>query len=421
MEKLNPTFSLKERNRRWQSIREFLEKRELDCLIFGSLNAPQQHERYLSNEYRYGIVLFPQEGEPVYLVRSNMDVVSNMENLLRGQTSWIEDWRGGATGETLVDAIKDKGFESANIGVFGLEGQGIILEPEGWIPYQTWDYVLKNLPNANFTEVTKPIIELILVKGEEELAMLRHGAGIGEMACEVMMDVTRPGVNEGEIYTAIMQEIRKHGANSYTLIIHSGDENPSWSPPRWLSTSETPRTVQKGEHVLVEMFPSYGGMETQQQMTVALHPVSSKKQELADVARRSLEIGLEMLRPGVTFEEVCDAMEEPIQEAGCWHLTPLIHSLNPLQLVSQRQVRMIENLPGLEDYNPAYWQKGEYKGGKARPMTGGDVVIKPGMSFAMEPNACRGKMRVNIGGTVIVTDNGVEELNTLANEMKIIG
>ena len=420
MEKIQPTLSLKERDRRWELVRGFLKEEELDCLIFAGLNAPQRHERFLSNEHRSGIVVFPREGAPVYLVRSNMDVVSNMENLRRGQTSWIADWRGGATGETLVDALKDKGFDSAVMGVFGLKGQGIIMEPEGWIPYQTWDYVLKHLPDATFKEVTKSLIEMILVKGEEELAMLRHAARIGEMACEAMMEVTRPGVSEGEIYSTIMQEIRNNGANCRDLIIHSGDENPSWGPPRWINTSETPRSVQPGEHVLVEMFPSYGGMQTQQQMTVALKPVSPEKQELADLAKRSMEIGHEMLRPGNTFEEVCDAMEAPILKAGCWHLTPLIHSINPLQMVSQRQVGMIDNLPGLENYNPAYWQKGEYKGKRSRPLTGGDVIIQPGMCFAMEPNACRGKRRVNIGGTVIVTEDDVETLNTLANEMQIV-
>ena len=37
--------------------------------------------------------------------------------------------------------------------------------------------------------------------------------------------------------------------------------------------------------------------------------------------------------------------------------------------------------------------------------------VQPGMVFAFEPNACIGDHRVNIGGTVIVTATGCEELN----------
>ena len=37
---------------------------------------------------------------------------------------------------------------------------------------------------------------------------------------------------------------------------------------------------------------------------------------------------------------------------------------------------------------------------------GGDLVIQAGMVFELEPNACKGKQRTNIGGTVIVRQDG---------------
>jgi Xaa-Pro aminopeptidase len=42
-----------------------------------------------------------------------------------------------------------------------------------------------------------------------------------------------------------------------------------------------------------------------------------------------------------------------------------------------------------------------------------DTVLQPGMVLAFEPNACIGSHRVNIGGTVIVTETGGEELNVI--------
>jgi Xaa-Pro aminopeptidase len=42
------------------------------------------------------------------------------------------------------------------------------------------------------------------------------------------------------------------------------------------------------------------------------------------------------------------------------------------------------------------------------------AVLQPGMVLAFEPNACIGHHRVNIGGTVIVTATGCEELNHIA-------
>jgi len=41
------------------------------------------------------------------------------------------------------------------------------------------------------------------------------------------------------------------------------------------------------------------------------------------------------------------------------------------------------------------------------------AVMKPGMVLAFEPNACLDRHRVNLGGTVLVTETGCEELNAI--------
>jgi Xaa-Pro aminopeptidase len=46
----------------------------------------------------------------------------------------------------------------------------------------------------------------------------------------------------------------------------------------------------------------------------------------------------------------------------------------------------------------------------ARPRP---AVLQPGMVLAFEPNACIDRHRVNIGGTVLVTEAGCEELNEI--------
>ena len=266
-----------------------------------------------------------------------------------------------------------------------------------------------------------------LVKSEEELELIRYVGHVGELGCQTMMDVVKPGVSESEVYSAIIKTLFAHGASVKGLNLLSGVENLSWGYPKWIGKAQRPRNVQKGEIILVEMCPHYGYVQTQQQMTVALKPVDPVNQECADAARRSLELGLEALRPGKTFKEVCDAMEEPIAEAGLWHLTPMIHSINTMQMVSYRQMGMRDHLPktdlpGIDKYDISRWERHvPYKGTMTRPLIGGNLVIKKGMTFALEPNACRGRHRVNIGPSVIVADDGVEVLNQLPNEMQIVG
>jgi Xaa-Pro aminopeptidase len=406
MTSLHPTLSLKERDRRWKNVREMMKANRLDCIIVPGLRGREQLEGYLSNDAVQGIVVFPLEGPPTYLAR-NTRIIRNMENSLRGIPAWIGDIRDGASGPALAGVLREKGFDSARIGVVGLES-GEAGESEGYMPFKIWSHVLKELPRAIFIEVSRLFAGVVLVKGEEERALVKHGASIGEKACEAMLNVIKPGVSEPEICAAILSTIFRHGASAPNMILHSGVDNPSWGEPIWFYQAQQPRLLQRGDVVQTEIFPRYGGIETQQQMTVALKPVHPVNQELAAIARRSYEVALKVLRPGKTFGEVCEAMGKPIADAGCWHLTPLIHSLAPIRWVSQLMVG-IENLPGNERY-----------GMKSMPVMGGDLVIKPGMVFELEPNACRGKHRINIGGTVLVTETGLEELNHLATEMRVV-
>ena len=129
---------------------------------------------------------------------------------------------------------------------------------------------------------------------------------------------------------------------------------------------------------------------------------------LQEVARESYEAGLAAVRPGVTFASVVQAMETPLAKAGCWSKTPLLHTLtfgatgftpvNREQLAGTRE-------EAIED--------------AARPgIRRGDLVLKEGMSLELEPNACLGMVRVNIGAGVLVTSRGAEELNSLPTRVQ---
>ena len=102
-------------------------------------------------------------------------------------------------------------------------------------------------------------------------------------------------------------------------------------------------------------------------------------------------------------------MEEPLTRSGAWHLTPLIHSLSPLKWVSRMGVGM-EKLPGMERYK---WS------GPTRDVRP-EGVVQANTVWELEPNACLGKHRVNIGGTVIVTETGAVELNPIPSEMRVL-
>lgn len=101
-----------------------------------------------------------------------------------------------------------------------------------------------------------------------------------------------------------------------------------------------------------------------------------------------------------------------LERPGVWGTTPLLHSVSPHLCVGRTTWR-IENMPGAEALAQSNVRTGRIRGG--------EVMLKPGMVFVVEPNACIGWNRVYLGGAVVVTENEAEELNKLSTEMRIAG
>ncbi|OGP63632.1 MAG: hypothetical protein A2169_00595 [Deltaproteobacteria bacterium RBG_13_47_9] len=409
-----PGLSEKERERRWGRLKKLMKDRGLDCLVVFGLKGRESFDRYLTNDRAGGIVIFPLDGELVHLTWAAFDIPAHLESTLRGEASWVSDVRLGANGAGVVKVLHEKGCEKANVGVVGLAiwAPG---EMEGYVPYGTWAYILENLPKARFVDISNEFAQIVFVKSDEELQLVRRAAEIGELAAEEMMRVARPGVGENELYAAGMHQLFLNGANGSPspyitpMIMHSGPDNPGWGAPMWLLRGQPPRIIENGDILQVEIFSRYGGMEAQLQLAIAIGNVESVNKECAEIARRSYEVGLQALCTGRKFGEVVEAMEEPLKEAGAWHITPLIHSLNPLCWVSETNSRF-EELPGIERYKDVI----------VTPVIGRDMEIRPGTVWELEPNACLGKHKVNIGGTVIATERGAIELNILSTKMRII-
>nr|WP_255520187.1 M24 family metallopeptidase [Ramlibacter aurantiacus] len=245
----------------------------------------------------------------------------------------------------------------------------------------------------------------MLVKSAEELELLRYAAQVSERACQVMAEACVPGVSEAEVYAEVTREVLRNGCElRYPFLsLQSGPDNIGWGVPRWTFRAEHARTLARGDLVQAEIHTTYGGQEAQVQMCVALEPVHDDVRRCEEVARAAYRRGVQAVRPGASFADVARAMEEPIAQSGCWSKTPLLHTLtfggtaftpvNRGQLAGTREERV--------------------EGGQMPGVRRGELVLREGMGLELEPNACLGMRRVNIGAGVVVSAGGAVELNEL--------
>jgi Xaa-Pro aminopeptidase len=407
-----PVLSLAERDRRWAALRAGMADNAFDCLIVFGLKGREHYEGYVANENIEGLAIFPRDSDPVLVSWHPKMVTRRMGSKLDPSRFWIKDTRIGNYGPILVEVLKERGLDRASVGVIGLE-IGEAGSPEGIVPFTTWRKALDGLPAACFSDATWWFREVMLVKSEEELSVLRHCGMLGERACRAMIDAVKLGASEFSVFRAIQEEIHAGGAVMHDpfLIMTWGADDIGWAEPAWAYYGGPPRAVEPGDLIMAELFPAYGGLETQQQMSVAVEPVSPIVAELGDVAARCYDAGIAALRPGRKFSNVWDAMLQPLRDIDGWSLTPMIHSVAPLGWVGG----MGFNLGRMPDQLKHFREAMRVEFGTR------DLVLREGMSFAFEPNACKGQRRVNVGGTVVVTDGDPEELNTVPNRLRVVG
>ncbi|HEV8015323.1 MAG TPA: M24 family metallopeptidase [Stellaceae bacterium] len=395
-----PTLSFAERDRRWERVRGLMRQRGLDGMLIAGFRTREMYESYVSDDYNEGCVVFPLEGEPVIATWAHLRVLRALWSAERGEKLWIEDQRVATSGQAVAEIVAEKHLADAKLGVVGLTSQAPT-EIYGGIPATFWAQFVAALPQASFEDVSEEFSYLMLVKSAEELKQVRYAADAAEAACRAIAAVAGPGVGEEVIMAEATHAMLRFGIGlRYPMIVmNSGPATLSWGPPRWTTRGEAPRILARGDLMQAELMPLCGNQEVQVQMTVACDPLDETNLTCERVARECYDAGLGGMKPGMKFSELVAIMEEPLKSSGCWAYTPLLHSVGPHFLMGRSGVNAI-NLAelGVRFQGAMEW--------RVR-----DAVLEEGMVFAFEPNACIGRHRVNLGGTVIVTATGCEELN----------
>ena len=218
-----------------------MREQRLDGLIVGSFQGRERLESYLIDDFLDSIVVFPLEGEPTVLAFSTSRISRALESTARGIEPWVTDYRVAFGGAAAAQVLREKGLAGGRIGVVGF-GPTAPGEVEGLLPLGFWRNLTTHVSTATIEDFTRAFTDVILVKSDEELRLLRHAARVSESVCAVMLDVTRPGVGEATIYAEIMREIFRHGCDARypSMSLHSGSANIGWGPPRWRVASPAP-------------------------------------------------------------------------------------------------------------------------------------------------------------------------------------
>lgn len=246
------------------------------------------------------------------------------------------------------------------------------------------------LPGAQQRLAGEVLRPLRLRKRPDEIAALRGAAAAIDRVHARMGEWLRPGRTEAEVARDIADAILAEGHASVNFVIVGSGPNGA-SPHHHVSD----RVIDSGDPVVIDIGGTMpdGYCSDCTRTYVAGVEAPGDFAAYYDVLLAAQLASCAHVRPGVTAHSVDAAARDVISAAGYGDL--FIHRTG--------------HGIGLEEHEEPWI------------VAGNDVVLEPGMCFSIEPGIyASGKHGARIEDIVVVTEDGVERLDTIERDLVVL-
>ena len=372
-------FSNNERERREKAMRAIMQARGLAALIlFGDVCSGNDFygdfRYYTDNRIitsRQVAALFPDK-EPVLLVGSAI------QRQAASRRSSIRDCRHTETMMLdLAKVLKERGLSGGKVGV------NFEVLPVTW-----HEHLKGEFSGVEWVHTHQEVLEARFLRSPEEADIFRKSGLLADGSFEAAARMIAPGVSEYEIAAAIEGYARARGAEEHFTLIGSGRFVPGDANGLPLPYSPSPRRVEAGDSVVMEITPRVEGYWTQLVRTVNVGTPNPELEKLFRVSRDSIAKGLERLKAGARVKDVVEAITAYVTGCGLLPRPPYGHICG-VDLIEQRVSAENE-----------------------RALTAGTAVIIHPTVFSAD-----GKNSFFWGETYLVTDGGWEPLNHASSDL----
>ena len=374
---LYPRFSEAEFSRRYSSVRTAMQQSALPVLlVYGTPPFSNNELLYLSNypSTREAFLIFPcdSESEPTLFAQmyNHIPAARKMSRIAAIR------WGGPDTAGAVVENIEERGLERSRIGLVGN------------IPMRHYETLRRGLPQATFIDFTLQMLQLRLVKSDEEIEFLRKGAEYCDLAITALEREARPGITEHELVAIVQGSyLGLGGRNSIHYIATTPMNNPSVCVPAQFQST---RILEKGDVLLTELSAYYcDGYPGQilRPFTIAAPPTPAF-QHMYDVAIEAFNRIASVIRDGASSEEVLETAEY-IHHSGYTIYDDLVHGYGGGYLPPILRTR------------------------RTSARTTPPFIFKENMTIVIQPNVITEdeQMGVQLGELLQVTKSGVQSLH----------
>lgn len=375
------TFSDEEFERRLAGLRSIMADLDLDAVILTSYHGIKYYSDFLFTTFgrSYALVVTPSD---TVTVSANIDAGMPWRRSY-GDNLVYTDWRRDNYLHALTEVLRTRGIRARRLGI-----------EDDSLPMQQRCRIADAFEGAELVDVSTDTMRQRMIKSAEEIALITHGARIGDIGGAAVRDAVREGVREYEVALAGTEAMTHEIARTFPdseirdtwVWFQSGintDGAHNWS---------TTRQVRAGDILSLNCFPMISGYYTALERTMFLGEPDARSRELWDVNVEVHRAGLDLIRPGAVCSEIAARLNEIYVGYG---------------LLANRTFGYGHSFGVLSHYY------GREAGLELREDI--DTVLEPGMVVSMEPMITVPDGEPGAGGyrehdILVVTTEGAENI-----------
>jgi len=375
------TFSAAEMERRLSGLRQIMSDGGLDAVVFSSYHNIKYYSDFL---YTY----FGRSYALVVTADDQVTVSANIDGGMPWRRTWGDnvvytDWRRDNYYHAVAEILRSRNVSPHRIG----------LEAD-FVSQVTRDQFASTFPDAELVDVSQATMRQRMVKSDEEIDVIKHGARIADLGGNAIVEAIGEGVPEYEVALAgteaMVREIAKtfpHSELRDTWVWFQSGINTDGAH-NWPTT----RQIRKGDILSLNCFPMTSGYYTALERTLFYGEPDARSRQLWDINTEVHNAGQELIKPGISCAQIAQELNEIYARHG---------------VLANRSFGYGHSFGVLSHYY------GREAGLELREDI--DTVLEPNMVVSMEPMIMVPEGEPGAGGyrehdILVVTENGAENI-----------
>jgi len=306
-EKAKLPFTDKEYQRRVDNLKSVMSKNNLDMIILTSMHNIAYYTGFIYCSFGrpYGCVITQNK---ISTISANIDASqpwrrSHCDNII------FTDWKRDNFLKAIVSII-GRDEPPKNIGI---ENDHVTLDIK--------DKLSSIFTFSVFSDVSKNLMQLRMIKSAEEIKIIKNGARIADIGGEEIVKNIKVGESELEIAIAGRDRMEREIAKTYPdseymdtwVWFQSGINTDGAHNPK------TSRKLASGDILSLNTFPMISGYYTALERTLFIDKIDDASLKTWEANIKVHKKGLELIKPGAKCSDICHELNELFAELGYLH------------------------------------------------------------------------------------------------------